>query len=108
MQVCHELLGKAWGHAQSYVHSGFGIPSEELMLRMLRHTCEHQVWQHSLQKHSAASHLRSGYCMCSTKFSKTIDRLLMLHVHSSRAVSMCCITILWLCLSQEQTCCAGG
>lgn len=80
MQVCHELLGKAWDHAQSYVHSGFGIPSEQLMLRMLRHTCEHQVWQHSLQKHSAASRLCSGCCMCQTRFSNTVGRVSMVHV----------------------------
>jgi len=43
LKVCHELLGKAWEQARTFVHSGFGIPSKKHMLRMLRHTCEHQV-----------------------------------------------------------------
>ena len=42
-QVCNELLTKAWEQAQSFVHSGFGIPTKAHMLRMLRHSCEFQA-----------------------------------------------------------------
>ena len=43
MKVCHELLAKAWEQAQSFVHSGYGIPTKQHMLRMLRHSCEFQA-----------------------------------------------------------------
>ena len=43
VKVCHELLAKAWEQAQSFVHSGFGIPTKQHMLRMLRHSCEFQA-----------------------------------------------------------------
>ncbi len=43
MKVCHELLAKSWEQAQSFVHSGYGIPTKQHMLRMLRHSCEFQA-----------------------------------------------------------------
>ena len=41
--MCHELMAKAWDAVRAFVHSGHGAPSPKHMLRLLRHTCEHQV-----------------------------------------------------------------
>lgn len=43
VQVCHELMAKAWDAVRAFVHSGHGAPLPKHMLRLLRHTCEHQV-----------------------------------------------------------------
>ena len=36
-------MAKAWDAVRAFVHSGHGAPSPKHMLRLLRHTCEHQV-----------------------------------------------------------------
>ena len=64
MQVCHELMAKAWDAVRAFVHSGHGAPSPKHMLRLLKHTCEHRV------SRSTAPSVDISACAHNTKASK--------------------------------------
>ena len=42
-EVCHTLAAGAWGAARQMVHAGAGVPSDDRLLRLLRHSCHTQV-----------------------------------------------------------------
>ena len=62
MQVCHELMAKAWDAVRAFVHSGHGAPSPKHMLRLLRHTCEHQVSTSTLPSMNISVCARTERC----------------------------------------------
>ena len=67
-------MAKAWDAVRAFVHSSHGAPSPKHMLRLLRHTCEHQV--------SRSTSLSTDISVC----AQTQRRAVMFAVLSQKSV----------------------
>ncbi len=63
-EVCYALAAGAWGAARQMVHAGASVPSDDRLLRLLRHSCHTQVGSHLGHASLQAWHVLPSCSLC--------------------------------------------